>query len=86
MAQWIKVLALQALGPDLSSNPQNPHKARCEAHFCNPSAPKTRWEVEIESLGTHWSASLVYTRGKHQGDGISNMHSWIHERTHKHTD
>lgn len=48
MAQWIKVLALQALGPDLSSNPQNPHKSWTiqRSSVYNPSIPTRRRKVK----------------------------------------
>lgn len=47
----------------LSSNPRTHIKLGVVAHICNPRVPRGSWEVETESLGTYWPASLVYTEG-----------------------
>lgn len=52
----------------LSSNTQNPHKAKHGSmHVCNPSIPTKRWEVETRgSWEMHWPDSLAHTVKNHQ--------------------
>ena len=60
MAQWVRVLGVQAWGFELNSQSSCVRQI-CRAHVCNPNTPTKKWEEETgESPVAFETADLVF--------------------------